>query len=428
MAGKRFCSGIERVKSMSKTKNELKICGKVIGSWSKKEFDGPATQYIHEYLGIDEYKWIGGKRFMFTASTHQQKMRLLEQNKQQIYSIAIHFEDWQEKERKILPRACWKCNLFGHGSDRCNYALLCKYCGMEGDHESRQCGHKDFIAKHFCAFCDQNGHFINERDYCNYYLKEIKKIENRQSYNKNIEQELIDTTKYNEICANHLLLNKITTNDKDLTIIGEQIYTKQITEIYKEKYKIYIKNKSDSMDIRHKGQLHKRQRDDDESSSESTINDMEEDEGDKVGDEVNVGVLNSGNKNNANSGSHLSLAPHLSIDNANVTEEMQLKLKHQQETILKLQAQLQNKETLNPNTQMTTAHQQQVEANTQFRSTSNQNLVQQQPFNNQSMQLTVQHSVNGYANLENINGTNTNANLAIPTDGTQQFLVPNGQH
>ena len=40
----------------------------------------------------------------------KKKNYLLAKPIQQIYSLVIQFENWVEKDRKIVPKPCYKCN------------------------------------------------------------------------------------------------------------------------------------------------------------------------------------------------------------------------------------------------------------------------------------------------------------------------------
>jgi len=175
--------GVKIIRILSKNKDrEFKCCAKIFGN-VKKEFDGKTWKNLHEYLhtklGVEKVDRIKGKNYEFLFQSKKKKERAIRKSFIQVYSIVIMCREWKEKHKEKNFRACSNCNLFGHTGKKCNFYTLCKYCGSEGDHKSRDCQYKKITSRHYCAFCNINGHFVNEKDYCNSYVRELRKYENK---------------------------------------------------------------------------------------------------------------------------------------------------------------------------------------------------------------------------------------------------------
>jgi hypothetical protein len=140
-------------------------------------------------------------------------------------------------------KKCWHCCEFGHEDKECQKEkkkLLCRYCGKFEDHESNECCYRMVVSMHFCLFCNKKGHFIGEKDLCDYYKREYKRV------NENIEIIEMETAtdkirseihcSKTDVASSTLLMLKLTApTGTNVTLLGEELYSKSVMDAYEKK-------------------------------------------------------------------------------------------------------------------------------------------------------------------------------------------------
>ena len=164
---------VARVKVVYNDEPMLMLSGRILGS-IRDIIDEEGEKQLTRDYGIQSIVKKGKKRYDLLFTTPEQREQALALKRLQAGGLAIEVEEWK---RMVRLEPCFNCwGLDGHAQSACTKPTMCRYCGRQSIHDSRNCEYKLLPSWHFCTLCQRKGHYACDRENCDAYINVYRKL------------------------------------------------------------------------------------------------------------------------------------------------------------------------------------------------------------------------------------------------------------